>query len=531
MKALLPFAALLAILLLGPILLHRHAAPSGQHADDTLVIITPHNEATRYEFARAFQAAHFAKTGRTVFVDWRTAGGTSEIVRYVGAQYLGSFRDYWTRTLHRVWTPESASFDDPKAATPGAMAARQAFLASNAGCGVDLFFGGGSFDYMQMASAGRLVDSGVIAAHPELFALSGTSSLPAGIDTHIPQALGGEPLWDPKGCWLGVCLGAFGICYNTDSLARLGIPQPPAQWTDLGSPLYANELALADPTQSGSVAKAFEMIMQQQIAEAGGDLPQGWQRGMQLIQRISANARYFTDNASEIPYSVEAGDAAAGMCIDFYGRFESEAVRRPDGTSRMMYATPRGGSSTGADSIGLFRGAPHEALAREFIEFVISQQGEKLWCFRAGAPGGPEKYTLRRLPIRPDLYAPQWRPDEADPDVDTYAPAAPGAGFVYQPRWTASLYGVISFSIRAAFIDSHDELKQAWESLIQAGFPPQATAAFSDMSAIDYTHASGPIRDTLRSANKLDQVAMARQLDEHFRAQYAQAGSLAKRGL
>jgi len=532
MKAVLPFAALLALLLLGPILLHRHADHSADRAADTLVIITPHNEATRYEFGRAFQEAHFEKTGRTVFVDWRTAGGTSEIARYIGAQYLGSFRDYWTRALHRDWTPECASFDDPKAATPAAVAARKAFLASNAGCGVDLFFGGGSFDYIQMATAGRLVDSGVIAAHPELFALPAASPAPAGIvNTHIPQTLGGEPLWDPKGCWIGACLGAFGICYNTDSLARLGIAPPPAQWADLASPRYANELALADPTQSGSVAKAFEMIMQQQIAEAGGNVPQGWLRGMQLIQRISANARYFTDNATEIPYSVEAGDAAAGMCIDFYGRFESEAVRRLDGTSRMMYETPRGGSSTGADSIGLFRGAPHQALAREFIEFVISQQGQNLWCFRAGTPGGPEKYTLRRLPIRPDLYAPQWRPYEADPDVDPYAPGPSGADFVYQPRWTASLYGVISFAIRTAYIDPHDELKQAWEALNQAGFPPRATAAFCDMSAIDYAHASGPIRDALRSSNKLDSVIMARELDEHFRQQYAKAGSLARRGL
>jgi iron(III) transport system substrate-binding protein len=443
MKGVLPFAALLAILLLGPIALHHKTDRSAEPGDDTLVIVTPHIEATRYEFARAFRAAYLAKTGRTVFVDWRTVGGTSEIARYVSAQYLGSFRDYWTNTLHRDWTPDCASFDDPKAASPGAIAARKAFLASNAGCGIDLFFGGGSFDYMQMATAGRLVDSGVIEAHPELFA-TGTNPLPSGTaDTHIPQTLGGEPLWDPKGCWIGVCLGAFGICYNTDSLARLGIANPPTQWADLASPQYANELALADPTQSGSVAKAFEMLIQQQIAEAGAwerqspdwhsgkmhstnpnQLPDGWLAAMQLIQRISANSRYFTDGASEIPYSVEAGDAAAGMCIDFYGRFESEAVRRPDGTSRLVYITPAGGSSTGADSIGLFRGAPHATVAREFIEFLISQEGQKLWSFRAGTPGGPEKYTLRRLPIRPDLYTPQWRPYESDPDANPYASAS-----------------------------------------------------------------------------------------------------------
>jgi ABC-type Fe3+ transport system substrate-binding protein len=526
MKGIVPFVALLALLLLGPMVLHHDEGKAGGRADETLIIISPHNEATRYEFGRAFAEAHYAKTGRRVFVDWRTTGGTSEIARYVAAQYLGSFRNYWTGTLHRPWVAGDVAFDDPRATGVG-LEARKAFLGSNAGCGVDLFFGGGSFDYIQMAAAGRLVDSGVVARHPELFGKPGAARV-SGTDTHIPSTLGGEPLWDPKGCWIGACLGAFGICYNTDSLARLGIARPPLEWGDLGNPRYEDELASADPTQSGSVAKAFEMILQQQIADAGGDPARGWERGMRLIERISANSRYFTDSAPEVLYSVQAGDAAAGMCIDVYGRFESESVRRGDGSSRLVYVTPRGGSSTGADSIGLFRGAPHPELAREFIEFVLSPEGQKLWCFRAGTPGGPEKYTLRRLSIRPDLYDEKWKGYEADPDV---APYAQGDGFVYQPRWTGSLFGVISFAIRTAFIDPHDELKEAWHALVKANFPPQATAVFEDMSAIDYAQASGPIRDALRSPNKLDQVGMARELNEHFRGQYRRAEELAGRGL
>ena len=35
-------------------------------ADETLVVITPHNEAIRYEFARGFRDWYKARTGRTV---------------------------------------------------------------------------------------------------------------------------------------------------------------------------------------------------------------------------------------------------------------------------------------------------------------------------------------------------------------------------------------------------------------------------------------------------------------------------------
>ena len=222
------------------------------------------------------------------------------------------------------------------------------------------------------------------------------------------------------------------------------------------------------------MAKAFEMLLQQQIAEAGGNPAQGWLRGMQLIERVSANARYFTDAATEIPYSVQAGDAAAGMCIDFYGRFESEAVRRADGSSRLVYVTPQGGSSTGSDPIGLFRGAPHPELAREFIDFVISQEGQKLWCFRAGTPDGPEKYTLRRLSIRPDLYAPAMAAVRGGSRREPLHARVLRAGVSsITLSGTASLFGVISFAIRTAFIDPHDELREAWDALIKAGFPPQ----------------------------------------------------------
>ena len=65
----------------------------------------------------------------------------------------------------------------------------------------------------------------------------------------------------------------------------------------------------------------------------------------------------------------------------------------------------------------------------------------------------------------------------------------------------------------------------------QRQLPPQATAAFSDMSAIDYIQSSGPIRDALRSPDKLNAVVMARNLDEHFREQYRRATDLARRGM
>jgi spermidine/putrescine-binding protein len=192
----------------------------------------------------------------------------------------------------------------------------------------------------------------------------------------------------------------------------------------------------------------------------------------------------------------------------------------------MRYVTPRGGSSIGVDPIGLLRGAPHPELAREFIEWVLSVEGQKLWNWKVGTPGGPEKYALRRLPIRRELYAPEFRAFRSDPDEQPYEMAGE---FVYRDEWTGPLFRVIQFVIRAMCIDPHDELRAAWSALIKAGFPPEASRAFNDVSKVGYGVANGRIRDTLRGP-KIDQVKLAKELSDSFRAQYLRAAELARAG-
>ena len=139
-------------------------------------------------------------------------------------------------------------------------------------------------------------------------------------------------------------------------------------------------------------------------------IEKGWQEGLFLVQAIGANARYFTDSASKVPIDVSVGDAAVGMLIDFYGRAQSEVVRGPNGELHMNYVTPVGGSSVSCDPISLLRGAgeptesaatPEENTRRRvavrFIEYVISEEGQKLWCYKVGTPWGP---AHRRRPGR-----------------------------------------------------------------------------------------------------------------------------------
>ena len=529
--------AAILVVVLGPIILRPHGDEAALRGEDALIVITPHNEAIRSEFGEAFREWHRKKTGRTVLVDWRTPGGTSEIIRYLESSYNTAFENHWKRELRRPWSNDvQQGFMDSKtaaAASPAEdtprQAARRAFLASKISSGIDVFFGGGSYDFQKEAAAGLLTDCGYVKSHPELF----------GLGRPIPPIVGGERYYDEGGLWMGTTVGAFGIATNGDQLARLGLPQPHT-WADLADPRYFRSLALANPTQSSSSGKAFEMLIQQQMnltdSERGtkdaATTAEGWLRAMRLIQRISANARYFTDSSAKIALDIDSGEAAAGMTIDFYGRFQSETVRRADGSSRVTYVDAAGGTSYGVDPIGLLRGAPHAELARAFIEFVMTD-GQKIWGYRAGSPGGPRHHSLRRLPILPELYSEAHRALRTDPDVLPYEAAKT---FAYDGKRTGPLFSTISFVIRVMCIDPHRELTAAWSALCDAkkrtgDFPREALAAFEDLTPVDYATASGRIRSALsEGASKIDQVRLAKELADHFRANYQRTEQLARAG-
>ena len=475
---------LLALMVVVPISMRRISSTANPNsAQDRLVILTPHNESIRQEFGEAFAAYWKQQTGRSVYVDWRTPGGTSEIRMVLDAGYK---------------------------------AARE---AGREGMGVDLFFGGGEPDFSGQAKKGRFMELDVFKKEPELF------SDPA----VIPQTFTGERYYGAERNWIAVCMSQFGICYNPDVLQRLNLPRP-AQWIDLGDPRYAGQLALADPTKSGSVARAFELIiqseMQRVIARSGksdATLEEGWSTGLQLVQKLAANSRYFTDSASKIPHDVSMGDAAAGMCIDFYGRSYGELTTR-DGRPRLEWCAPRGGTTLSGDPIAVLKGAPHPQVAQAFVSYCLTSAAQQLWFGKPGTPHGPQSRALHRMPIRKDLYTQERLAISTMPDVQPYAD--PG-NFNYQRDLTGPSFNTIRQLVKIMCIDSHEEMKNAWLALRDAGMPPDALAVFLDTSPLPY--AIGGKGDPLLDGNDSIQAAeRAAQLGEQFRANYRKAEQMAK---
>jgi iron(III) transport system substrate-binding protein len=253
----------------------------------------------------------------------------------------------------------------------------------------------------------------------------------------------------------------------------------------------------------------------------------GWEKGLRLIQRIGANARYFTDSSSKIPHDVAQGNAAAGMCIDFYGRTFNERLKKEDGTSRLEFLTPLGGSSISVDPVAVLRGAPHPELAQGFVEFLLTKEAQMIWNSEVGTAMGPKYRALRRLPIRRDLYQGETLEMMMDKDAAPYVAAAE---FTYDGSLTGHLFTPLRTIVRVMCIDSGEELKEAWAALIEADFPPEATAKFSEVNAVAYDKAGGEIRSALKSADKVEAARLVNRLGREFRSNYKEARRLAREG-
>jgi ABC-type Fe3+ transport system substrate-binding protein len=530
MKRIMYIIALLGVILV-PFLMRSGDKNIVSTQVDTLVIVTPHNEAIRHEYAIGFEAWYKEKTGRSVTVDWRVLGGTSEITRYLKGQYIESFKTLWTKsgnTWSHAIEASLLSGSNVSSIDSDIFKAHTAFLNSKATSLVDIYFGGDAYDFDEMAVSGMLVSAKIRDKYKDWFT-----------ENIIPQSYSGEKYYDPQGRWFGSVISCYGILYNKDCLQRLGISSAPAAWSDLTNPRFKGQIALCDPTRSGSMATAFENIIQQQMQLCSENrsahdseqdvVAKGWISGLKLIQGIASNARYFTGTSQKVPIDVAAGDCAAGLVIDFYGGQQIEALERRTRSNRLGLVLPKGGTAYSVDPVGILRGAPHQEIAELFLEYALSSEGQALWALKKGSQYGPKDYSLRRMPIRKDFYSdPRFSMSRSDPSINPFSDAQV---LIYHPERTADLFREIAFITKVMCMDNHELLVRAMDTALKAPEPYRSRALYhiQSFNRVDYTNVISYISPRLESKNKTDEVLLESELGAYFRNQYTEAIRIASR--
>ena len=250
---------------------------------------------------------------------------------------------------------------------------RSEFSSKPQGIDVDLLFGGGIDPFLDLKERGLLFPAKLSAQ-----ALDGVAA----------QLAGGQ-LRDPEGYWYAPTVSAFGILCNQPVLDRLGLKSP-TSWRDLAQPEFKSWVRVADPRRSGSAHFAFEVILQ----------GYGWKHGWSSLAGISRNSGSYIAASSQIASDVLDGQVACGLTIDSQA---AQAAEQAD-PGQLVFVVPQDAAAISGDGVAVLKGAPHPELAIEFVEFLLSTQGQRLWMAKRGSPGGPTQYVISRFAVRPALY-------------------------------------------------------------------------------------------------------------------------------
>lgn len=298
------------------------------------------------------------------------------------------------------------------------------------GIGIDIFFGGGTDSYL------RLAELDLLASH----------KLPDTQLAQIPQSYHGIPVYDANHRWYGAALSSFGIMYNDQLREMLKLPKA-TKWEDLGDIALINNIGAADPRESGSAHMMYEIILQ----------THGWEKGFALLTKLGGNVKKFSAGANVIPRDVGAGQVIYGLAIDFYAYSQIAAL----GPEKIKYVLPTDGTVVNPDSIAILKGASNMAVAKKFIEFVLSEQAQKLWMLRDTDDEGPKwKGGLNRASVLPALY------DElGDRCVVTNPFDLKSSPFPYDADKGSARWDIVNDLFGILIIDSHKDLVDAWKAI------------------------------------------------------------------
>jgi len=321
---------------------------------------------------------------------------------------------------------------------------KSSFIKQPEGIGIDIFFGGGVDPYVELKEAGLLE----------------SYRLPDPILSHVPADIAGIPIYDADYYWYGANLASFGILINKEVLKQMGLSRP-ERWSDLCDPQYFSWVGSGDLRESGTMHMMYEIILQ----------AYGWERGFEILITMGSNTNHFTRSASQTAKDVTLGEAACGLAIDAYAY--SQISQAPEG--RMDFVLPADATIINPDSIALLKGAPSLPEAKRFIEFCLSEDGQKLWVFKPGAPQGPQEFPGGKMSVRTDIYENRAYYEYLNNKIN---PFKRPQSFQYDTVLGSARWDLINRLVGVMIIDDHKRLKKLWRKIIDAGLPRDVVKEF-----------------------------------------------------
>ncbi len=191
---------------------------------------------------------------------------------------------------------------------------------------------------------------------------------------------------DKDKTWFGTKLITTGIVYNTKAALK------PSSWLDLTRPEAKGLVAMPSPLASGAA-----MI---HTVTLSGSLPGGWS----YYEALRKNGALASGGNGDVLKQVAGGEKLYGMIVDFM------PIREKAKGAPVEFVFPSEGVSAVSEPVAILSTARNPAAARALIDFLLSEDGQRLAARqgyvpahpKVGLPAGyPERSAIKLMPFDP----------------------------------------------------------------------------------------------------------------------------------
>jgi iron(III) transport system substrate-binding protein len=176
------------------------------------------------------------------------------------------------------------------------------------------------------------------------------------LDAYREAKVDGIPdgLIDKDRQYFGTKVISTGIVYNRAA------PEKPTSWADLMKPAYKGQISMASPLYSGAAAIKLSAVTALPVL--------GWR----FIEALKANEASAVRGNGAVLRAVATGEKAYGILVDFMA-FNARQQGSP-----IEFVFPTEGVTVVTEPVAILRTATNKPAARAFVDYLLSEEGQKL---------------------------------------------------------------------------------------------------------------------------------------------------------
>jgi iron(III) transport system substrate-binding protein len=210
---------------------------------------------------------------------------------------------------------------------------------------------------------------------------------------------------DPDRNWVGTSGRVRVVAYNTDELSPNELPNSILEYTD---PRWKGKIGFP-PTNA-----SFQAFVSAMVLELGEERTRDW------LERINGNEPKLYEGNSQVVEAIANGEIQVGFVNHYYLYLVKE--EQPDAPIANDFLPGEDpGALVSVAGAGVIDGSDQESEARQFVEFLLSDSGQRFYVDEAEEAEYPLVDGIapkEGLPPLSELRGPQIELDELGPQLE-----------------------------------------------------------------------------------------------------------------